>query len=322
MQSDIYYSIVIPHKNTPDLLWRCLDSIPRRDDLQIIVVDDNSDPSVVDFERFPGGGDSTVEIVLTKENRGGGYARNIGLTKVKGIRVLFADADDFYTDILNDILNDRKNDVSDIIYFNANSIDSDTYQVMDRSEPLNRYIDMFCKSHWHNIEKKAELLLRYRFSEPWAKIIKKSLIDEHHIQFDETPINNDCTFSYLAGFHAKTVAVDSRIGYCVTSRPESLSYAPRSIEKQLARIYVFAKCALFFKHHNIHFIIDNYLEDWFRLFFSDRPNYRRAKKILLDLGYTKIELIAGFIRGFWRTAILFILPNRVAKAVKRKLFYI
>jgi glycosyltransferase involved in cell wall biosynthesis len=322
MQTNIHYSIVIPHKNTPDLLWRCLDSIPRRDDMQIIIVDDNSDPSVVDFERFPGSSDSMVEIVLTKENRGGGYARNIGLTKVKGIQVLFADADDFYTDILNDILNDYKNDVSDIIYFNAKSIDSDTYQVTDRSEPLNRYMDMFCKSHRHNIEKKAELLLRYRFSEPWAKIIKKSLIDEHNIQFDETPINNDCTFSYLAGFHAKTIAVDPRIGYCVTSRPKSLSYEPRSIEKQLARIYVFAKCALFFKQHNIDFIIDNYLEDWFRLFISDHSNYLRAKKILLDLGYTKPQLIADFIRGFLRTSLLSILPNHVAKAIKKKLFYI
>ena len=37
----INYSIIIPHKNIPDLLQRCLDSIPRREDVQIID-DDNS----------------------------------------------------------------------------------------------------------------------------------------------------------------------------------------------------------------------------------------------------------------------------------------
>ncbi|MDR2475404.1 MAG: glycosyltransferase family 2 protein, partial [Bacteroidales bacterium] len=36
------YSIIIPHKDIPDLLRRCLDSIPYRNDLQIIIVDDNS----------------------------------------------------------------------------------------------------------------------------------------------------------------------------------------------------------------------------------------------------------------------------------------
>lgn len=38
----IKYSIIIPHHNVPTLLERCVNSIPQRDDIQIIVVDDNS----------------------------------------------------------------------------------------------------------------------------------------------------------------------------------------------------------------------------------------------------------------------------------------
>ena len=48
------YSIIIPHKNSTKQLQRCLDSIPFRDDLEVIIVDDNSDPEVVDFDNFPG----------------------------------------------------------------------------------------------------------------------------------------------------------------------------------------------------------------------------------------------------------------------------
>lgn len=48
------YSIIIPHKITPNLLQRLLDSIPQRDDLAVIVVNDNSSPSTVDFRHFPG----------------------------------------------------------------------------------------------------------------------------------------------------------------------------------------------------------------------------------------------------------------------------
>lgn len=61
------YNIIIPHKNSPKLLQRCLDSIPRRDDLHIIVVDDNSDSDKVDFEHFPGYDRNDVELIFTKE---------------------------------------------------------------------------------------------------------------------------------------------------------------------------------------------------------------------------------------------------------------
>jgi glycosyltransferase involved in cell wall biosynthesis len=36
------YSIIIPHKNIPNLLQRWLDSTLIRKDVQIIIVDDNS----------------------------------------------------------------------------------------------------------------------------------------------------------------------------------------------------------------------------------------------------------------------------------------
>lgn len=35
------FSIIIPHKDIPDLLMRCLRSIPVSGDIQVIVVDDN-----------------------------------------------------------------------------------------------------------------------------------------------------------------------------------------------------------------------------------------------------------------------------------------
>lgn len=76
MADMIAYTFIIPHKNSPDLLQKCLDSIPRRDDVQIIVVDDNSDAGKVDFDHFPGLDDPTVEVYLTKEGKGAGYARN------------------------------------------------------------------------------------------------------------------------------------------------------------------------------------------------------------------------------------------------------
>ena len=75
-----HYSIIIPHKNTPRLLERCLCSIPTWDEIQIIIIDDNSNSESVDFSHFPGNGRKNTEVLFTKEGKGAGYARNIGLS--------------------------------------------------------------------------------------------------------------------------------------------------------------------------------------------------------------------------------------------------
>src|SRR5690554_2433886 len=98
IKTSINYSIIIPHKNIPELLDRCLKSIPIRDDVQVIVVDDNSDPDKVDFFEFPGLNRHNTDVYFTKEKKGAGYARNVGLTKAIGKWLIFSDADDFFND--------------------------------------------------------------------------------------------------------------------------------------------------------------------------------------------------------------------------------
>ena len=82
--NNISYSIIIPHKNIPNLLQRCLDTIPQRNDIQVIVIDDNSDDSIVDFNNFPKWTGIHYEYYLTKGNNGAGFARNYGLKYAKG----------------------------------------------------------------------------------------------------------------------------------------------------------------------------------------------------------------------------------------------
>lgn len=92
-KEEINYSIIIPHKNSTVLLERCLKSIPCRKDVQVIVVDDNSENQ--EELNAVVGGFSQVELILT-QGGGAGHARNEGLKYIRGKWVLFADADDFY----------------------------------------------------------------------------------------------------------------------------------------------------------------------------------------------------------------------------------
>ena len=90
------FSIIIAHYDIPDLLMRCLKSIPVSEDIQVIVVDDNSPDADTYLERYPELSRPYLEFIRAQKNGGAGYARNIGLDHAKGKWLLFADADDFF----------------------------------------------------------------------------------------------------------------------------------------------------------------------------------------------------------------------------------
>lgn len=227
--AEINYSIIIPHKNIPELLQRCLNSIPRRDDIQVIVVDDNSDPDKVDFEHFPGLGEKCVEVYFTKEGKGAGYARNVGLQHVKGKWLLFADADDFFNSCFLSAVDKHLNSYYDIIYFAVNSVFSATLAPSNRCNPHNQILEDALARNDYN-------LLRYYKYEPWGKMIKTSLVKKNHLNFEETFVSNDVRFSIILGYFAKNISVDLLPIYCVTVRRGSLIFLinKRNIDTRLA----------------------------------------------------------------------------------------
>lgn len=240
-----FLSIIIPHHNIPILLKRCLYSIPQRDDLQVIVIDDgSSEKAVVQCQeiekRFP-----YVEFYYSNPALGGGFARNLGLQKARGKYVLFADADDYFNPCINEALDEYKSCDKDLVFFNANSLDTDTYTFCHRCWQVNYLVNLYSRN-----KEKALWGLRYRFGEPWCKMIRREIIVENHIRFDESIIHNDTTFSYLVGYYSKSFAVDNRALYCVTHRSGSVSKQV-STERWLIRTEVFAKANNFFKQHQI-----------------------------------------------------------------------
>ncbi|WP_088656135.1 glycosyltransferase family 2 protein [Geofilum rhodophaeum] len=234
---DISFSFIIPHKNTPKLLERCLRSIPDREDLEIIVIDDGSDvtlmPQVAAY--------SNVRLLKNSISRGAGFARNVGLHHARGKWVIFADSDDFFNYCVGDCISEYFCSDADIVFFRANSVDGKSYVNASRAVQLNRFVDVYKG----NVSKGAKLL-RYKFGEPWSKMIKMDLIRRYSILFDEVEVHNDTMFSLLVGFHAASIMVDNRAIYCCTVRQGSLSYSD-SIAKLLVRVDVFSRAERFLK---------------------------------------------------------------------------
>lgn len=211
------YSIIIPHKNSPLLLRKCLDSIPNQDDIQIIVVDDNSDSGKVDFSCFPGVGKHNTEVYFTKEGKGAGYARNVGMKYAKGRWLLFADADDYFTEGFVSDLNDYKDSEYDIVFFGTTSVYPET------GEPAMRHIFLEELLYKAILSKNYDCLKYKRFS-PVAKIVRRSLVVEFNICFDEVIVSNDAMFAIRTGHHAKKVFADSKVIYVITVQKGSLEY--------------------------------------------------------------------------------------------------
>ncbi len=215
----VNYSIIIPHKNIPDLLQRCLNSIPRREDVQIIVIDDNSDAEMVDFSHFPGLNDPYIEIIFGKnENgrKGAGYARNLGLEHAKGKWLIFADADDYFTPCLEEALDLYKNDENDVIYFMVESVDCQTL------EPT-RIVTDERNNILIRIKKEKTKDLLFSIPVPWGRFIKADIVKKYNIKFQEVEHSNDVLFSTYLALKTDTVLISDVIIYVLSYRVNSLT---------------------------------------------------------------------------------------------------
>ena len=187
------FSIIVPHKNTLQLLQRCLDSIPRIDGLQIIVVDDNSDLTSEERAAFPGLDREDTEVYFTHEGQGAGYARNVGLRHAKGDWLIFADADDYFfsDNLLRLTTLDFPEDAEIVVWRSKYVYTDNSYRWIGPSETD-------CKiAHCNDL---SRLYLDYVM--PWTKMVHRSVVERNNIRFEEVRYGNDEMFSTLLSIHA------------------------------------------------------------------------------------------------------------------------
>ena len=213
----IEFSIIIPHYNIPDLLMRCLQSIPVREDIQVIVVDDCSKDADQYVQRYPALSRPYLEFYSTSKGGSAGRARNVGLDHAEGKWLLFADADDFFVENLGEILDSNKDSTADVIFFRKLSVMSDDItKAATRSGWSDQIIDNYFRT-------RNDLEIRRSYAAPWGKMIRRKLVVDNDIRFDETRYSNDFYFSAFVGCVAGEIAVMDYPIYVVTVREGSLA---------------------------------------------------------------------------------------------------
>lgn len=180
-------SIIIPVYNTEKYLRQCLESIQQQTypDWEAILVDDGSSdgsPAICDEYAQK---DSRFKVVH-QANGGVSSARNIGLNKAHGEWLIFLDADDMLKNNALEFYTNHISESIDMIMAGYMSVDEENQVVF---EP---------ETH-EDVLLNKEQALTMMYKPMWFpyqgylcnKCYRKSLIDAHHLRFDERIFFNE-----------------------------------------------------------------------------------------------------------------------------------
>ena len=209
----INYSFIIPHKNCPGLLQRCVDSIPERDDVQVIVVDDNSEegkkPSLKERKN--------IQVILldATQAKGAGRARNLGLTHAEGKWLLFADADDYYNEGFLDVLDNELNDGIDVLYFDFYN----NFNITDSSEEPTKYHNYLVEYIENPDSHFRENRVKFGLNAPWNKVYRSDFVKDNKVYFEEIPAGNDIRFVHSCGALANRIkCISDKLYYYIKNK--------------------------------------------------------------------------------------------------------
>lgn len=200
-------SIIIPVHKSHDYLYECINSIPDENWIEVLVVINSVGnvpiPSVDNR--------ANVRILHSDPQRGAGAARNIGIKKANGIWLLFLDSDDtIYSQSLRKLSRILTLD-ADVYMLNIESV---------KAERVAAYRECIVDFDNKRIES-VEMLMFW--TPPWGKLIRKELIVDNNIYFEEVRYSNDVMFSTKLALLCPRVEVFQDVVYCIRVHSDSLT---------------------------------------------------------------------------------------------------
>lgn len=264
------FSLIIPVYNTRKYLNQCLDSVIAQTfkNFELILVDDGStDGSSEICDQYANCFNNV--FVIHKHNGGQSSARNYGTAKAKGEYILYLDSDDYY---INDVFLYELNEAisistSDITLFNYKKYfeQSNTYSKKIIHFPKIKEDATYGKVLFDLVKNTALL------PGPCNKCIKRDIIDNNYIKFDETfRYTEDLDWTFQLMCAAKSVSYIDIISSAYRQNPYSVS---KGYSEQNTNDYL------------------TILEKWYYEFFNKREDYFiLAMKGLLAKYYSDFQL--------------------------------
>ncbi len=205
-------SIVIPIYNGEKYIDSCMDSLLNQtySELELIMVNDGSkDGSAAMCDAYAKK-DSRVKV-HHQENKGLSAARNAGIRQATGKYVIFFDVDDTVEKtVIEDNVTLAEQNGADVTMFCFWYYDVDT----DRLKP-NGMDEIFVGDAKEYFDKMLIPTMDNEvFNAPWNKMIRRSLLEENGLYFDERyPIYEDIIFASQLFDIAEKIVINNQMYY-------------------------------------------------------------------------------------------------------------
>jgi len=190
MENNPLISIIIPVYNVEKYLHQTVDSIIFQNfqDYEIILINDGStDQSASICDRYSINHKNVK--VIHKTNEGVGIARNAGIRKAKGEYIYFLDSDDYVEPNFFEMTVPLTKLNDDIIQFGFNRVNNDGIY-LNTTKPFK----ISSKNIQNDKSVLAKILQTGCGLSLWDKLIKRQLIQENSIIFDNKRRGQDFTF--------------------------------------------------------------------------------------------------------------------------------
>lgn len=203
-------SIIIPAYNVESYILNCIESIysQHQENIEVIVIDDGSTDNTIEiitqlketYNNF---------VILSQANAGVSTARNYGLSVARGRYVYFLDSDDWIeNDFFNEIAPICEADQADCIIFGYKKRNAIGDFISDKTPWIKGEINSEDQKN-----SLAKLFVNDNGLAVWDKIIKRSVILENNIKFQNMRNAEDFVFSLECIRHSKKIYIVNKALY-------------------------------------------------------------------------------------------------------------
>lgn len=239
------FSIIIPIYNVEKYLAQCIDSVLAQSftDYELILVDDGStDNSGKICDEYQA--KYSKIKVIHKSNGGQATARNVGTSEASGDYILYIDSDDYIVD------NNFLTDISKVIL--SEGCELILYKFRKFTDGSNVLEPCYFSLADIKFDDCDRLLLELverdaYYGSPWIKAIKRNLLIENRIEFENGLLGEDMDWSCNLLTKTKTISVVDKSYIAYRQRPGSVSKTNK-LKNLTDFIYILEKWSVFIEN--------------------------------------------------------------------------
>ncbi len=197
-------SVIVPVYNTENYLADCLNSLLKQTlkEIEIICVDDGSTDNSLSILKKYSKMDNRI-IVLKQENKGGGMARNFGMSIAKGEYLLFLDSDDFFNEnLLYETVNAADSFLADIVVYLFKRYNNTSGNCLDANYG---FISKNFPNYIFNYHSNPNNFFQSFTPATWNKLFRHSFIKKNGLYFQDNKRTNDLFFTMSSLASAKKI---------------------------------------------------------------------------------------------------------------------